>query len=133
MTPEERRRFLEEHRLCVVAYGRGAGPPALSPVYYALDGDDLLISTTRSRAKAKAIMRNPDVSVCVLGEQMPFPYLTVYGHGTIEEDGAADVMRKVGERMTGNPIPEAALPAIEKRAREEGRVVLRVRPTGYAP
>lgn len=40
-------------------------------------------------------------------------------------------MRKIGEKMTGNPIPDAAMPAIEERAVKEGRVVLRVRPTEF--
>ncbi len=133
MAPEERAKFLAEHRLCVLAYARKNGPPSLSPVYYAMDGDDLLISTTRSRAKAKVIRRYPQVSVCVLGEQMPFPYLTVYGRGRIEDTNVVETMMKVGERMTGNPLPEAARPAIEKRARDEGRVVLRVTPEGFVP
>ena len=42
-------------------------------------------------------------------------------------------MMKVGEKMTGNPIPESARPAIEKRAQDEGRVVLRVTPEAYSP
>ena len=133
MTPDERKKFLAEHRLCVVGYARVGGPPALSPVYYAVDGDDLLISTTASREKAKAIKRNPDVSVCVLGEAMPFPYLTVYGRGRIEDANVVETMMKVGERMTGSPIPESARPAIEKRAQDEGRVVLRVTPEGFVP
>jgi len=133
MTPEERKKFLAEHRLCVVGYAREGGPPSLSPVYYAMDGDDLIISTTATRAKAKAIARNPQVSVCVIGEAMPFPYLTVYGSGRIEHANVVETMMKVGERMTGNPIPEAARPAIEKRAQDEGRVVLRVTPVGYVP
>ena len=125
MTPEQRE-FLEQHRLVIVGLP-GKGAPSLTPVYYALDGDDIVISTTAARYKAKAVRRNPDVALCVLGEQQPFPYMTVYGHGTIEEQGAVDVMMKVGERMTGNPIPEAARPAVEQRAKDEGRVVLRVR------
>lgn len=133
MTPEERRQFLQQHRLCVVGYERKGGPPSLSPVYYVMEGEDLLISTTASRAKAQAVRRNPDVSVCVLGEAMPFPYLTVYGSGRIEEDGAVDVMMKVGGALSGNPVPEAARPAVEERARTEGRVVLRVTPHSYAP
>ena len=133
MTPEERTKFLADHRLCVVGYARETGPPALSPVYYAVDGDDLLISTTATRAKAAAIRRNPQVSVCVLGEAMPFPYLTVYGRGRIESAGAVDAMMKVGERMTGNPIPQSARPAVEKRAQDEQRVVLRVTPEGFVP
>jgi PPOX class probable F420-dependent enzyme len=132
MTPEEQQQFLQDHRLCVVGFDRRVGPPHMSPVYYAVEGDEILISTTASRLKAKAIRRNPEVSLCVLGEQPPFPYLLVYGTGAIEEDGAVDVMMKIGERMTGNPVPEAARPAVEKRAQDEGRVVLRVRPTAFA-
>jgi len=131
MTPEERRAFLESHRLCVVGYGREGRPPALSPVYYALDGDDIVISTTASRAKAKAVRRRPQVTLCVLGEAPPFPYLTVYGRGRIEEDGAVDAMMRIGEKMSGRPVPESARPAVEERARQEGRVVLRVTPESY--
>lgn len=133
MNPEERAKFLNEHRLCVVGYEREDGPPSLSPVYYVMDGDDLLISTTASRAKAKAVRRNPQVSVCVLGEAMPFPYLTLYGEARIEEGDAAGVMMRIGERMSGNPVPESARPLVEKRAADEGRVVLRVTPTGFVP
>ncbi len=55
MTPEERREFLESHRLCVVGTLRRDAPPQLSPVYYVLDGDDLRVSTTATRAKAKTV------------------------------------------------------------------------------
>ena len=41
-----------------------------------MDGDDLLISTTATRAKAKVVRRDDRVSVCVIGEQLPFAYLT---------------------------------------------------------
>jgi PPOX class probable F420-dependent enzyme len=128
---DEQREFLKNNRLVIVGIGRKAGAPQMSPVYYAMDGDDIIISTTASRFKAKAIRRTPDVSLCVMAEQPPFPYLLVYGNGTIEEQGAADAMMKIGERMTGNPVPEAARPAVEKRAKDEGRVVLRVRPESF--
>jgi nitroimidazol reductase NimA-like FMN-containing flavoprotein (pyridoxamine 5'-phosphate oxidase superfamily) len=76
MTQEERKAFLSEHRLAIVGAERKDAPPQLSPVYYVMDGDDLLISTTATRAKAKVIRHNARVSVCVLGEEMPFPYVT---------------------------------------------------------
>lgn len=126
MTPEQKA-FLEQHRLVVVGLPRKAAAPHLSPVYYAMDGDDIIISTTASRFKAKAVRRNPQIALCILGERSPFPYMTVYGHATIEEQGAPDVMMKIGERMTGNPVPETARPALLKRAQDEDRVVLRVR------
>jgi hypothetical protein len=105
----------------------------MTPVYYVMDGDDIIISTTRSRAKAKVIKRDAMVTICVLGEAQPFPYLTVYGRGRIEDAGAVEAMMRIGERMAGNAIPEAARPAVEKRAKDEGRVVLRVTPEGYTP
>ncbi len=133
MTPEEHKAFLSEHRLAIVGAERQDAPPQLSPVYYVMDGDDLLISTTATRAKAKVIRRNARVSVCVLGEQMPFPYLTVYGRGRIETDGATDLMMTIGGVMAGSPLPESMRPAIEERAKKEQRVVLRVTPESYYP
>ena len=128
MTPEEQSDFLRNNRLVIVGIPRKNRAPHMSPVYYVMDGDDIIISTTASRWKAKAIRRNPAVSLCIIGEQQPFPYLTIDGRGVIEEQGAVETMMKVGARMTGNPIPEAARPAIEQRAKDEGRVVLRVTP-----
>jgi PPOX class probable F420-dependent enzyme len=128
---DEQREFLRQQRLCIVGVGRRKGPPHMSPVYYVMDGDDILISTTHSRFKAKAVKRNSDVSLCVLAEAFPFPYLLIYGTGSIEDTGAVDLMMRIGERMSGNPVPEAARPAIAHRARDEGRLVLRVRPLEF--
>ncbi len=127
----QQRGFLNTHRLCVVGVERQKGPPSLSPVYYVMDGDDLLISTTAARAKAKLVRRNPAVTVCVLGEELPFPYLTVFGAGRIEEDGAADLMARVGEAISGRTLTAEARTALEERARQEGRVVLRVTPVAF--
>ena len=134
MTPEERRDFLNANRFCVVAYSRSSGPPALSPVYYVMDGEDLLISTQAGRAKTKALQRDPNVSVCVLAEQHPSPrYLTIYGTAKIEHEGAVDLMMRIGGAMSGAEVPQALRPAIEQRARDEQRLVLRVTPRSYIP
>jgi general stress protein 26 len=117
MTPEEQKKFLEEHRLVIVGVPRKERGPHMTPVYYALDGDDILVSTTASRWKAKAIRRNQHISLCIMGEAMPFPYLLLYGTAVIEDEGAPQVMRKIGARMTGNPIPDSAMPAIESGRR----------------
>ena len=132
MASEEQRAFLERNRLVIVGLGRKSGPPHLSPVYYVMDGDDILISTMESRFKAKAVRRNPEISLCVIGEQMPFPYLLIYGTATIEDTDPAGVMMKVGEKMSGNKLPDAVRPAIEERAKAEGRVVLRVKPQQFS-
>ena len=137
MNAEERRAFVEAHRTCVFGYQRKEGPPSMSIVYYTMDGDDLLISTMAGRAKAKAVERLGEVSICVLDEQWPLTYLVIYGKARVERDLAqtGTVMMKVGEIMSGNPIPESARPVVEQMAEREDRVVLRVSPefTFYTP
>ena len=133
MTPDERRQFLEAHRLAVLGVERGQKPPHLSPVYYLMEGDDLLISVTKTRAKTKLIRRSGRLSLCILQEEFPFPYLRVEGRGRLEENGAVEVMMRIGEKMQGRPVPESARPAIEERAKNEQRIVLRLMPESYYP
>ena len=128
MTPEERREYVRSHRTCIYGYQRRSGPPSMSVVYYVMDGDDILISTMADRAKAKAMRRNPEVSLCVLNETWPFTYLLVYGRGRVETDGVVELMMRIGELMSGEPIPESARPVVEAMAEKEKRVVLRITP-----
>jgi hypothetical protein len=46
-----------------------------------------------------------------------------------------DVMMKVGEIMSGQALPEVVRPMVEAKAREEHRVVIRLKPewTVYTP
>jgi PPOX class probable F420-dependent enzyme len=105
MDAEERREFVWKHRTCVFGFERRGGPPSMSVVYYVMDGDDILISTMADRAKARAVRRNPEVSLCVLTETWPFSYLLVYGKARIETEGTVDLMLRIGELMSGQPIP----------------------------
>jgi len=131
MLPSERRDFVRSHRTCVFGYGRRHDGPAMSIVYYIpTDSDELLISTMRDRAKAKAVGRDGKVSLCILDERWPFAYVQVYCDAHVDDDPklVVDVMMAVGGRMSGTPLPEAARPAVETMAKSEDRVVLRCRP-----
>jgi PPOX class probable F420-dependent enzyme len=108
----------------------------MSVVYYVpTDDDELLVSTTAGRSKAIAVARDPKVSLCVLDERWPFTYLQVYADATVDPDAerVVDVMMAVGERMSGQPLGAEARPAVEAMAEQEGRVVLRCRPTRPSP
>lgn len=131
MLPSERREFVRSHRTCIFGYGRKSDGPAMSVVYYVpTDTDELLVSTMRDRAKARAVDRSGKVSLCVLDERWPFTYLQVYCDARIDDDPelVTDVMLAVGGRMSGTPLPDAARPAVADMARKEDRVVLRCRP-----
>ena len=128
MLTDNQRSFLGENRFCVVGYNRREGPPAMSPVYYVMDGDEMLISTQTTKAKGKVFANERDVSVCVMAENHPSPrYMTIYGKAQIETDTAVDVLISVAGKVSGNELPDAARPAMEAKAQAESRVVLRVR------
>jgi hypothetical protein len=63
---EERQQFVRDHRTCIFGYARKAHGPAMTVVYYVMEGDDLLVSTMAARGKAKAVARDGRVSLCVL-------------------------------------------------------------------
>ena len=131
MLPSERREFVWSHRTCVFGYGRQNDGPAMSVVYYIpTDTGELLVSTMRDRAKAKASARLGKVSLCVLDENWPITYLQVYCEAEVVDDPelTTDVMMAVGGRMSGTALPDAARPVVQQMAEKEDRVVVRCRP-----
>lgn len=130
MNQEERRQFVYDHRTCIFGYARREHGPAMTVVYYLVEGDELLVSTMAERGKARAVARDGRVSLCVLDEQWPLSYLQVYGNAVLDRDPdlAADVLTRVVGLMAGQEVPAERRPQIAQMAREEQRVVLRVRP-----
>ncbi|MCU1465095.1 MAG: Pyridoxamine 5-phosphate oxidase [Actinomycetia bacterium] len=132
MTPEERRAFVRCHRTAIFGYNRASDGPAMSIVYYVIDADDtILVSTMRDRAKARAVARNPNVSMCVLDEQWPPTYLQVYCRAEVDtdEERTIDLMMAIAGVMAGKPLDDEALrPLVAQGAKKEGRLVLRLRP-----
>jgi PPOX class probable F420-dependent enzyme len=130
MDASERRQFVRDHRTCVFGYARREHGPAMTVVYYVMDGDDILVSTMAERSKAKAVERDPLVSLCVLDENWPMAYLQVYGTARLEtgKEQSADLLRRIVELMAGAPVPAERREQIAKLAEEEQRVVIRVTP-----
>jgi len=82
------------------------------------------------RAKARAVARDPKVSLCVLDEAWPPTYLQVYCDATVEQDRerTVDLMMRIAGVMAGRPLDESVRPLVAEGAEREGRVVLRLRP-----
>jgi PPOX class probable F420-dependent enzyme len=130
MNIEERRKFVERHRTAIFGYNRKLDGPSMSVVYYVMDGDNILISTMLERGKAKAVRRNPRVSLCVLDEKWPLTYLLVYCDAAIETDieSATDMLMRIAGLMAGEPMGDSVRPNLKKVAIDEKRVVLRLKP-----
>jgi PPOX class probable F420-dependent enzyme len=128
------RAFVEQQSVGVLATSGPDGRVRQSVVYFALQGDELLISTLADRQKARDVERTGWASLCLHGEAPPFPSATLAGPASIRRKeigpGTAAVMGRImGAQEPPEPQSDEALAGV-------GRVLLvidvdRVGPTLY--
>lgn len=134
MNREERLAFVREHRTAVFGVNRKNDGPAMSIVYYVMDGTDILVSTMEDRGKAKAVQRSPKVSLGVLNEQWPMTYLLLYCNATIDAtvdtnlEAVTDLGMRIASLMAGVAMPEEMRDMVREQMISERRVQLRLRP-----
>jgi PPOX class probable F420-dependent enzyme len=80
---DELREFLGAHRVGVLATSAADGRPRQSLVYYAREGERLLVSTESKRLKARDVRRSGWASLCVMGHEQPYPSAVFSGSAEI--------------------------------------------------
>ncbi|TYK44928.1 PPOX class F420-dependent oxidoreductase [Actinomadura decatromicini] len=79
------------------------GTPHVTPVWFVLDGDDVLFNTARATVKGRALARDPRVSICVDDQTPPYSYVMMRAEASLVED--LDEMRRwatvIGGRYMG--------------------------------
>ena len=128
MTAGETRAFLlEGTRTAKLGVVRKDGRPHVAPIWFVLDGDDVVFTTAKRTVKGHAIRRDPRLVLCVDDERPPFAFVRIEGEALTSDD--ADEMLRwataIGARYMG-----------ADRAEEFGRrnavpeeMLVRVRPT----
>jgi PPOX class probable F420-dependent enzyme len=87
MSTHEWRSFLMEGtRTAKLAGIQADGRPHVTPIWCALDGDDLVFTTHESSLKARAIRRDPRVSLCVDDQAPPYSFVMVEGTARLSDD-----------------------------------------------
>jgi PPOX class probable F420-dependent enzyme len=129
MSEPERPRFLSEGtRTAKLATVRADGSPHVVPIWFVLDDDGALVfNVDGGSLKAKALRRDPRVSLCV-DDQTP-PYAFVLLEGTAEVSYEVDEMlpwsTRIGARYMGADQAEA----FGRRNAVPGELLVRLRPT----
>jgi PPOX class probable F420-dependent enzyme len=127
MTDEQRRAFLRDPvRPAVVATTRADGRPHAAPVWYDLDGDDIVFTTGADTVKGRNLGRDARVAVCVQDDRPPFSFVTIDGTAQLVDD--LEEVRRWATRIGGRYM--GAQRAAEYGARNgvPGELVVRVRP-----
>ena len=124
--PESVREFLKKANFAVLATISPSGKPQVTPVWFLVDDDHILINTSKGRAKLRNMQANPHVALEV--HDLANPYQFVQIRGKVEKldpaSGAHDIDR-LSQRYRGKPYtyPPTDAPA--------NRVSIRIRPTAF--
>src|ERR1700722_16659091 len=87
MVGDELDRFLSAGtRTGKLATVRPDGSPHVAPVWFILDGDDLVFMTGASTGKGRAIVADPRVAISVDDERPPFAFAIIEGVVSISRD-----------------------------------------------
>lgn len=120
----ELREFLHTHPVGMLATIARDGTARQSLVYFARDGERLLISTLSDRLKARDARRAAWASLCVMGHEPPYPSATFSGPAEIQTTGIGPATAAVAQKITA--APEPLEPLNDEALAEAGRVILAI-------
>jgi PPOX class probable F420-dependent enzyme len=81
------RAFLSDRtRTAKVASSRSGGQPRVMPVWFVLDGEELVFTTWGESVTGRNLRRNPRATVVVDEEIAPDAFVHIVGHVTLSED-----------------------------------------------
>ena len=128
MTPDEARSFLlEGTRTGKLAIVRADGRPHVTPTWFTLDGDDLVLTTHGTSMKAKAIRREPRIALCVDDQAPPYSYVMVEGIATLSDD--LDELRRCATAVGGRYMGADRADEFGARNAVPGELLVRITPT----
>jgi PPOX class probable F420-dependent enzyme len=110
MSDSQWRDFIQQGtRTGKLATVRVDGSPHIAPVWFVVDGDDLVFTTGKATVKGRALVRDGRATLCVDDENPPYAFVTVRGRVRLIED--LDEMRlwaaRIAERYVGKELAAA--------------------------
>ncbi|MBL1075506.1 PPOX class F420-dependent oxidoreductase [Nocardia sp. 2] len=84
--PEVREFLSQGTRTGKLAFTAGDGRPLVTPVWFVLDGDELVFNTGKTSAKGKSILRDGRVTLLVDLERPPYAFVQVQGVTRVSEE-----------------------------------------------
>ncbi|ORB24369.1 PPOX class F420-dependent oxidoreductase [Mycolicibacterium parafortuitum] len=120
--------FLTEGtRTAKLGFVAADGRPLVAPVWFIVDGQELVFNTGKDTAKGRALARDPRLVVCVDDERPPYSFVQIQGIATLGEDPAdlLDTATRIGGRYMGADRAEE----FGRRNGVPGELVVRVTPT----
>ncbi|KUM69910.1 PPOX class F420-dependent oxidoreductase [Streptomyces curacoi] len=87
MTDEEWRAFVSHGtRTGKLSTVRADGSPHVAPIWFVLDGDEVVFNTGKSSVKGRNLARDGRVALCVDDDQPPYAFVILQGSARISEE-----------------------------------------------
>lgn len=126
MTDSEWRAFVSEGtRTGKLATTRADGRPHLAPVWFLLDGDDVVLNTGKETVKGRNLARDGRVSLCVDDERPPYSFAVLEGRAELSEDLAE--VRHWATRIAARYMGEDRAEEYGARNGVPGELLVRIR------
>lgn len=126
MSPAEWREFLlAGSRTGKLATVRPDGRPHVAPVWFTLDGDDLIFTTMAETVKGKNLQANPQAAICIDDEDFPFAFVLIEGSARIEALPPNELLphtTRISRRYVGDDLADS----YGRRNAADGEVLVRV-------
>lgn len=124
--PGSHRELLERPLLGALATPLRVGAQ-VHPTWFDLDGNDVLVNTTRERAKGRNLARDPRATMLVVDPADTSRWIEIRGDVDLIEEGALEHLDRLTRRYTSHPSYYGHVYPAE-RAERETRVIARIHP-----
>jgi len=127
MSDDEVREFLSYgQRTGKVATTRADGRPHVVPVWFVLDGDDIVFQTGANTVKGKSLARDPRLSLAVDLEEAPYSFVAVEGTATLSDD--LEAMLPLSIQIARRYVPADQAEQFGRRNAVRGELLVRMTP-----
>ncbi|MEV5874707.1 PPOX class F420-dependent oxidoreductase [Streptomyces sp. NPDC052101] len=125
MTDEEWRAFVSNGtRTGKLSTVRADGSPHVAPIWFLLDGDELVFNTGKDTVKGRNLARDGRIALCVDDDRPPFHFVVLNGQARLSED--LDQVRHWATRIAARYMGEDLADEYGARNGVPGELLVRV-------
>lgn len=109
MTKDQWQTFVSEGtRTAKLSTVRDDGSPHIAPVWFLLDGDDLVFNTGQDTVKGRNLARDGRVGLCVDDDRPPFAFVALQGRAELSDrlEEVRDWAARIAARYMGEDLAE---------------------------
>jgi PPOX class probable F420-dependent enzyme len=114
-------------RTAKLATVKADGSPHVAPIWFCVDGREIVFNTGEDTVKGKALARDTRVALCVDDEKPPFSFVIVEGTAAVVDD--ADELRRWAALIGGRYMGADQADVYGERNGVPGELLVRITPT----